>query len=101
MLIAVISDTHLPRGGRQLPNACVERLRAADLILHAGDFTARSALEELQALRPPVVAVHGNVDEEGLRRELPERRVEALGGVRIGMVHDAGPRRGRLERLRA
>jgi len=29
--IAVISDTHMPRGGRVLPPACVERLRAADL----------------------------------------------------------------------
>ena len=30
-LLAVISDTHLPRGARALPEACVERLRAADL----------------------------------------------------------------------
>ena len=100
-LIAVIADTHLPRGARRLPDACTERLRAADLILHAGDFTARSFLEELEALGPPVAAVHGNVDEEALRGELPERRVVEAGGARIGMVHDAGPRRGRLERLRA
>jgi putative phosphoesterase len=100
MLIAVIGDTHLPRGARRLPDACVQRLRAADLILHAGDFTARSALEDLQALGPPVIGIHGNVDEEALRRELPERRVVAAEGARIGMVHDAGPRRGRLERLR-
>ena len=39
MRIAVISDTHMPRGTRALPEACVERLRAADLILHAGDVT--------------------------------------------------------------
>src|SRR5436305_7487894 len=36
VLIAAISDTHLPRGRRRLPDACVERLKAADLILHAG-----------------------------------------------------------------
>lgn len=35
MRIAVISDTHMPRGTRRLPEACTERLRAADLILHA------------------------------------------------------------------
>src|SRR5215207_5115312 len=101
MLIAVISDTHLPRGARRLPDACVERLCASALILHAGDLTARSVLAELEALGPPVAAVRGNVDEESLRRELPERRVVDAGGARIGMVHDAGPRRGRLERLRA
>jgi len=100
MLIAVIADTHMPRGERRLPEACLERLRSADLIMHAGDFTARSVLAELEALGPPVAAVHGNVDEEPLRRQLPERRVLTAGGVRIGMVHDAGARRGRLERLR-
>jgi putative phosphoesterase len=101
VLIAVISDTHLPRGARRLPDACVERLRGAALILHAGDFSTRSAFEELQALGPPLVGVHGNVDDKDLRRELPLRRVVAIGPVRIGMVHDAGPGRGRLERLRA
>ena len=100
MLIAVIADTHLPRGTRTLPAACVERLRGCQLILHAGDFTGRAALDELRALGPPVVAVHGNVDEESLRRELPERRVVSAEHLRIGMVHDAGPRSGRLERLR-
>ncbi len=34
MLIAAISDTHLPRGRRRIPDACLERLAAADLILH-------------------------------------------------------------------
>ena len=101
MLIAVISDTHLPRGARRLPDACVERLRGAELILHAGDFSTRSAYKELQALGPPLVGVHGNVDDEDLRHELPRRCVVAAGAVRIGMVHDSGPRAGRLERLRA
>ena len=36
--LAVISDTHLPRGGRALPAACLEQLRGADAILHAGDL---------------------------------------------------------------
>jgi|SRR5215211_2107306 len=100
MVIAVIADTHLPRGVRRLPDACVARLREADVILHAGDFTARSAFEELRALGPPVAAVHGNVDEEELRRELPERRLVEAAGARIAIVHDAGPRRGRLARMR-
>jgi putative phosphoesterase len=98
--LAVISDTHLPRGARRIPDACVERLRAADLILHAGDLVAVSVLDELEALGPPVAAVHGNVDEEALRRRLPERRVVQADGVAIGLVHDAGPATRRLERLR-
>ena len=101
MRLAVISDTHLPRGARRIPDACVQRLRAADLVLHAGDLVAAAVLDELEALGPPVVAVHGNVDEAALRRRLPERRVVDAGGVAIGMVHDAGPATRRLERLRA
>ena len=100
MRLAIISDTHLPRGARRIPEACLERLRAADMILHAGDLAAAGVLDELEALGPPVAAVHGNVDEPALRARLPETRVVEAGGARIGMVHDAGPATGRLERQR-
>jgi putative phosphoesterase len=98
--VAIVSDTHLPRGSRALPAACVERLRAADLILHAGDFMELAVLEALEALGPPLAAVHGNVDRPDVVARLPERRTVEAGGARIGMVHDAGPAGGRLERLR-
>jgi uncharacterized protein len=100
MLIAFISDTHLPRGARRLPDACFERIAAADLLLHAGDFVTVEVLRELEAIGPPVVGVHGNVDSAELRQLLPAERVVDVGGARIALVHDAGPRRGRLERLR-
>ena len=100
MLIAVISDTHLPRGNRTLPAACVERLRNADLILHAGDLMTADVLADLRALGPPVQAVHGNVDDEQVRRLLPSARLVDAGGARIAITHDAGPAVGRLERLR-
>ena len=101
MRIAVISDTHMPRGPRALPARCVEELRAADMILHSGDFMRVEILEMLRALGPPVHGVHGNVDDEALRRMLPMARLVVAGGARIAMVHDAGPRSGRLARLRA
>jgi putative phosphoesterase len=99
MLLAIISDTHLPRGTRRLPEAGVQRLRAADMILHAGDVSTAEVLDELEALGPPVLGVHGNVDQEAVRLRLPERRVVEAGGARIGMVHDAGPAAGRPARL--
>jgi uncharacterized protein len=99
MRVAVISDTHMPRGARTLPGACLERLRAADLILHAGDVTASVFLEELRALGPPVEAVYGNMDEPALRESLPKERVVEAAGARIGLVHIPGPRAGRAERL--
>ena len=80
MLLAVISDTHLPRGRRRLPDDCVARLEQADLILHAGDVLSASTLAELELIGPPVVAVQGNQDDDELRRRLPvERTVEADG----------------------
>ena len=98
--IAVVSDTHLPRGSRAIPAACWERMDRADLILHAGDFTAASVLDDLRALGRPVAAVHGNVDSAEVRAVLPERQVVDAAGTRIGIVHDAGPSAGRLRRMR-
>jgi uncharacterized protein len=101
VLLAIISDTHLPRGRRRIPDACLERLAAADAILHAGDFTSEQALREIEAIGPPLHAVHGNVDAPAVRRALPEARVVEAAGARIAMLHDAGPSAGRLERMRA
>ena len=98
--VAVISDTHMPRGNRRLPDACVQRLARADAILHAGDFMELEVLHALQDLGPPVHAVRGNVDSAQLITRLPLMRTIELEDARIGMVHDAGPSRGRLARLR-
>ena len=101
MLVAIISDTHLPRGNRRLPDACVERIRAADLLIHAGDISTPEVLAEIAELGPPVTAVHGNVDVEELRRTLPESLMVRADGKRIAVVHDAGPFTRRFERMRA
>jgi putative phosphoesterase len=98
--LAILGDTHLPRGRRALPAACVERLRGADAILHTGDFIEVAVLRELEALGPPVHAVHGNVDGPELRLLLPRVRTVEAAGARIAMIHDAGPAAGRLARMR-
>jgi putative phosphoesterase len=98
--VAIVSDTHLPRGSRTLPEPCVQRLRDADVILHGGDVATAEVLEWFEALGRPVHAVQGNVDDDRLLERLPDRQVVELGGVRIGMVHIAGPAKGRFERLR-
>lgn len=102
MLLAVISDTHMTQGGaRSLPVACLKRLASADAILHAGDLMDEPTLAELEAIGPPIYAIHGNVDDWRVRELLPPTRLVELDGVRIGMIHDAGPAERRLERLRA
>ena len=101
MLIAIISDTHLPRGSRRLPDACVDRIRAADLLIHAGDISTPEVLAELMELGPPVTAVHGNIDTPDLQRALPESLMVKADGRQIAVLHDAGPFTRRLERMRA
>ena len=101
MHIAIISDTHLPRGSRVLPDGCIERLKPADLIIHAGDFSRLEVLEELKALGP-VVAVYGNTDDAMLRATLPETMVIGVGDdLKLAVIHDGGPAQGRLRRMRA
>jgi hypothetical protein len=98
--VAVISDTHLPRGKRALAQECVDRLAAADLILHAGDITEASVLDMLRELGP-LHAVYGNMDSPELRASLPKEEVVDAGGARIGMVHIPGPKAGHATRLAA
>jgi uncharacterized protein len=90
----------MPRGTRTLPTRCLYWLEQANLVLHAGDFVSGDMLEQLRGYGP-LEAVHGNMDDEGLRRTLPRERVVEVGEARLGMVHDAGPRGGRHARLAA
>ena len=74
-------------------------LQAAHAIVHTGDFTSVSVLEDLREFAP-VTAVQGNMDDGTLRVSLPVRATAELEGLRVGVVHDGGPAVGRHERLR-
>ncbi len=97
--IAIISDTHMPRGNRALPPPAIEVLTRADHIIHAGDFIAKTVLDQVERYGP-LTAVHGNVDEPELRRLLPDTATLTIGNARIAVIHDAGPAKNRLARLR-
>ncbi len=99
--LAIISDTHMPRGARRIPAACIDRCRAADAILHAGDLADIAVLRLLESLGPPVHAICGNVDTATVRAIVPGRLELKFDGVRIGMTHIPGPAAGRAARLRA
>jgi putative phosphoesterase len=100
-MIAVISDTHMPKGKRRLPDECVEKIAAAEAVIHAGDFSEVSVLSELEALCPVVLGVYGNVDEPALWQRLPESLEVEVSGHSLAVVHDSGPKTGRLGRMRA
>lgn len=68
-MIGILSDSH---DNLTLVRAAVRLFNDAgcDLVVHAGDFVAPFAAEELRNLRAPVKAVYGNCDGEtaGLAR---------------------------------
>jgi putative phosphoesterase len=96
MKIAVLADTHIPRRAKDLPAAAYALLNGVDAIVHAGDVVTQEFLERLKKIAP-VYAVLGNND---LGMNLPEKLELSWEGVRLGIIHDSGDRKGRHQRLR-
>jgi uncharacterized protein len=98
--IAVLADTHAPRRWRSCPAPVAEQLRGVDLILHAGDVCIPAVLDELAGFAPLRV-VRGNNDGPDVAAwGAPDTLELDTGGLRLAMVHDAGPAAGRAGRLR-
>lgn len=97
MRVVALSDTHAPRRWKSCPPRVAGLLAGADVILHAGDVCVPSVIDELSAYAP-VRVVKGNNDGPDL--DAPETLELELGGLRVGMIHDSGPAKGRLARMR-
>ncbi|MFN8151304.1 MAG: metallophosphoesterase family protein [Solirubrobacterales bacterium] len=100
MAIAILGDTHMPRGSRRLPDGCVRLLGRSELIVHTGDFHRLETFELIASIGPPLIAVAGNVDERALADRLPQETTFEIGARTVGLVHDAGQKDGRLARMR-
>jgi putative phosphoesterase len=100
MRVVVLSDTHAPRRWKACPPAVAAQLRAADLILHAGDVCTAQVLDELSGYAP-VRAVVGNNDGQDVAAWGAEPTLELdLDGLKVAMLHDSGQAGGRLKRMR-
>lgn len=94
----MLADTHVRADRRRdLPAEVWDAADRSHLILHAGDVMTASLLDDLGA-RAPLRAVLGNNDA-GLESRLPEQDEVEVDGVRIALVHDSGPTKGRSARL--
>jgi hypothetical protein len=96
--VVVLSDSHLKAGIDGLGDRVLTAVRAADVVLHAGDVTSPRALEELRTMAT-TYAVLGNNDRD-LAEVLPESLVLELDGVSLALVHDSGTSSGRARRVR-
>lgn len=89
MKVVILSDTHLPKRGTQLPERLLQELKSADQIIHAGDWSTIEVYEELVTYAP-VFGVCGNVEDAKIFEELPDKQVVELNGYMIGIIHGHG-----------
>ncbi len=97
--IIALSDSHTTTVN-DLPVPLREVLQQADLIVHAGDHTELSLLEELKQ-QGQVIAVSGNMDSAELKARLPHRQIVTVNGKTVGVAHGSGAPAGIAERVRA
>ncbi|MBV1946889.1 metallophosphoesterase [Streptomyces sp. BV129] len=101
MRLLLMSDTHLPKRAKRLPDRLLAELPHADVVFHAGDWVDTATLDLLESRSRRLVGVYGNNDGPGLRARLPEVAYAELGGLRFGVVHETGQATGREVRCAA
>jgi uncharacterized protein len=89
MKIIVLSDTHMPKRAKSLPNRLLEELKDADLIIHAGDWQTIDVYNQLTGFAK-VEGVYGNVDDENIKEMFLEKRTVEVNGFKIGITHGHG-----------
>jgi len=89
MLIAVLSDTHVPYRAKKLPDVLLSGLKKVDLIIHAGDWQTLEVYETLRQFAP-VEGVAGNTDGPEVVRRWGWKRIINVGAYKIGVVHGHG-----------
>jgi putative phosphoesterase len=85
-MLVVLSDTH-GTDDHRLTDAVREAVHAADLVVHAGDFSTEAVLDAFQAVASDVRGVYGNTDAAAVRGRLPPATTLDYEGVRIAVTH--------------
>jgi putative phosphoesterase len=96
--LLLLADTHLPKRARDLPDQVWAAVDEAELVVHAGDWVDEALLDRLEERSRRLVGVWGNNDHGVLRERLPEVARVEVDGVRLAVVHETGPSRGREAR---
>ena len=98
--LAVVSDTHVPSREARIPDWVAGRIRAADHVVHAGDFDSPDAYDrvvELAGGAGNLTAVLGNIDPRSF--DLPEVTTLSVEDALFVVTHGSGPREGYRERV--
>jgi uncharacterized protein len=98
--VAVLSDTHGPGRWKSCPPGVAGHLRAADLILHAGDVCVAPVLDELAQYAPVHVVIGNNDAPDVTAWGATPTAALSIDGFDVAMIHDSGASAGRLARMR-
>jgi putative phosphoesterase len=90
LVVGVVADTHVPDRVDRMHPALISTLKAAGVqrILHAGDISVPSVLDELGKIAP-VTAVRGNRDW-AFHGSLAMAEKMELAGVKVALMHGHG-----------
>jgi len=104
MKILVLSDTYIPHidslsfsdSSKSETSAFSffseilrEKISAADLIIHAGNFESEEAYRQFEKTGK-LKAVHGNSDAKSVQQILPKKLIFEQNGLKFGVIHEAG-----------
>jgi len=85
-MLTAISDTH-GTDSHRLTGQTLEAVRAADHVVHAGDFTTEAVYDAIEAEATALTAVTGNNERPPLRDRLPAEATVEWEGYRVLVVH--------------
>ena len=85
-LVGLISDTHIPARAKAIPRQVFDIFQHVELIVHAGDLTRISVVEELEQMAP-VIGVHGNMDTRAVKEKFPAVNSFNVYDWYIGVAH--------------
>ncbi|MFB6266853.1 MAG: metallophosphoesterase [Halodesulfurarchaeum sp.] len=85
-MIVVLSDTHA-RERPGLSGRLAEGVRAAEQVIHCGDFVTAAVLDKFQSVSRSFLGVHGNADAPPVVDRLPAATTFEAGGLRFAVTH--------------
>lgn len=89
MKIAIISDTHLTKHMRRFKEFLYNNFQDVDMIVHVGDFKSAQTINTIKRFKP-FKGVFGNNDGKEIRKQLKEKEIILVEGIKIGLFHGTG-----------
>jgi len=86
--IGVLSDTHITKVTPDFQEKVNRCFADCSMIIHAGDLTSAAVLSAFAGKE--VHAVHGNMCDFNVCRDLPTKKTVTVGGFTIGVIHRCG-----------